>query len=321
MARPLFIHAKRTGAMEPKMIKIVGAGMAGLLAANLLSKRGPTVIEAQPKVPNNHSAVLRFRSSIVGDSLGIPFRKVQMIKAALPWKNPVADALAYSFKNTGVSRSDRSIISGLTVAERFIAPHDLIPRMVAGAAPTTAFQFNEEFAFTAGWPVISTIPMPALMKLLGYECDQNIFQASSGINFRARIAGCDAYVSLMIPDPWSDVYRISVTGDELIVECVAAGGSNELYIGSIVEEYLGISSSRILDVQAHRMQYAKILPIDEAVRKDFLFWATDKFNVFSLGRFATWRPDLLMDDLVNDIRKIDGWIDRGNRYNAMRSRS
>ncbi len=43
-----------------------------------------------------------------------------------------------------------------------------------------------------------------------------------------------------------------------------------------------------------------------------MMWATDNFNIYSLGRFATWRPGLLLDDLVNDIRVIQKIADHGN---------
>lgn len=112
------------------MTLIIGSGMAGLLAGNMLMKRKPLIIEAQPSLPSNHSAVLRFRSPVVGDVLGIPFKRVNMIKTSVPWQNPVADALAYAYKNSGGYRSDRSIGSGAVVSEeRFIAPPDLVLRM------------------------------------------------------------------------------------------------------------------------------------------------------------------------------------------------
>jgi large conductance mechanosensitive channel len=40
--------------------------------------------------------------------------------------------------------------------------------------------------------------------------------------------------------------------------------------------------------------------------------ATINYGVYSLGRFATWRAGLLMDDLVQDVQKIDRWIGAGN---------
>jgi hypothetical protein len=42
-----------------------------------------------------------------------------------------------------------------------------------------------------------------------------------------------------------------------------------------------------------------------------MFWASHNFNVYSLGRFATWRAGLLLDDLVNDIIQIENWISAG----------
>ena len=50
-------------------VTIIGAGMAGLLAANMLRHRDPVILEAQKSLPNNHHALLRFRSSVVGDVL------------------------------------------------------------------------------------------------------------------------------------------------------------------------------------------------------------------------------------------------------------
>jgi hypothetical protein len=114
------------------MVTIVGAGMAGLLAGNMMRQLAPQIMEEQKQLPNNHSAVLRFRTSKVGDALGIRFRKVRMVKTALEWRNPVADALAYAYKNGGVRLSDRSITAGMTVDDRYIAPPDLIERMARG---------------------------------------------------------------------------------------------------------------------------------------------------------------------------------------------
>lgn len=84
---------------------------------------------------------------------------------------------------------------------------------------------------------------------------------------------------------------------------------------------LGISPFDVVDAAARPATYAKALPIDDDVRREFISWATDNFNVFSLGRFATWRPALLLDDLVNDIRLIDRWLDKpARRYAINRSR-
>lgn len=307
-------------------LKIIGAGMAGLLAANMLRHHDPVVIEAAPQLPNNHSAVLRFRSSIVSDVLGIPFRKVSMIKSHLPWMNPVADSLSYAYKNTGVYRSDRSIISsGIETHERYIAPRDLIEQM----ASVVRIEFGQEWTFSnLDDKVISTIPMPALMSALEYPQRSFVgFGYRDGINIKAEVKHCDAYVSLMVPDPAHPFSRVSITGDELIVEIpfshktdfndnwgpTHATDAKALHIAKNAGSLLGLNVDDIGLPVWYRQRYQKITPINNQQRQDFIYWASTATNrAFSLGRFATWRPGLMLDDLVQDIRLIDKWIKLGN---------
>ena len=35
-----------------------------------------------------------------------------------------------------------------------------------------------------------------------------------------------------------------------------------------------------------------------------MLWASEKFGIYSFGRFATWRPGLLLDDLIHDLTVI-----------------
>jgi hypothetical protein len=302
------------------MIEVVGAGMAGLLAANMLHRMEPIVFEKQAELPHNHTAVLRFRSRAMGDVLGIPFKEVTMIKASVSWSNPVADALAYSFKVVGQYRSDRSIVAGTKTETRYVAPPGLIGRM-AKQIPSGAIKFNHNYEFrkvATLAPVISTIPMPTLMELLDYP-DRPQFVHHAGRNVHAHIDDCDAYVSLMVPEPGNPITRISITSDEAIIECVE---TNPVWsIGNIINasaHLLGIPRNKFRDVTEHKQHYAKIQPIDDSVRKNFQYWATDKYGIFSLGRFATWRPGLLLDDMVQDVNKIAGWIN--NRYELARNR-
>lgn len=311
-------------------VHIIGAGMAGLLAANMLRHRDPIVYEVQPSLPNNHSAVLRFRTSAVGDVLNIPFKKVQMIKDHLPWRNVVADALAYSFKNTGKYQSDRSITAGQTISERWIAPENLIARM----AERIDIRYSQPYHFDVASygacdePIISTLPMGVLLSMLKFKGfpdnnDAILFESASGINIRSIIKDCDAYVSLLVPDPEIPFSRISITGNEMIVEIPRSSVKEDhdtFRIAFHAAHLLGIANEQVSSVKAHEQRYAKIVPIDDEKRKAFMHWATVTHNVYSLGRFATWRPKLLLDDLVSDVRKIDKWIGKSNKYELARDR-
>ena len=60
---------------------IYGAGLAGLLAGNMMRSFNPVVKEAQSSLPNNHGALLRFRSDKVETATAVPFKKVRVKKA------------------------------------------------------------------------------------------------------------------------------------------------------------------------------------------------------------------------------------------------
>ena len=40
-----------------------------------------------------------------------------------------------------------------------------------------------------------------------------------------------------------------------------------------------------------------------------MHWATVNWQVYSVGRFAKWEAGLLLDDVVQDVLKIERWID------------
>ena len=292
---------------------IVGAGIAGLLAANLMGRLRPIVHEAQPTLPHNHHSILRFRTSVVGDALGIPFRRVRVVRATLPWRNPVADALAYAEKCSGTLRSDRSLPAAPEFVERYIAPPDLVARMAEGVT----INLGSPWDFSAGGEkVISTIPMPTLATLVDHKWSTRVdFEWVSGWNVLAEVPRCDAYASLYVPSPDHDFARVSLTGDQMIVE---VPNHHDEIPDNLVEglaegwardaaHMLGIQFGRLRDLRVVRQDYAKILPIDEGERRRFIYETSTVRNIaFSLGRFATWRPGLLADDLVKDIRVIEG---------------
>jgi len=301
-------------------VQVVGAGMAGLLAAAMLRNDCDDVFEAAEGLPNNHSAVLRFRSSVVGDTLNIPFKAVDAIKALHTWRNPIADAMAYSIKTNGTATLRSVLSADGKVSRRFIAPPDLIVRMAEIIQPSR-FCFGIKYR---SWDsalrqsdvkVISTIPMPILMSELGWQGERPEFRSREGANVTATLDGVDAYCSLYVPDPEFPASRISITGDQLIAECyekAAYAGlkGQEVELARHCCSLMGIDPKRILSADIKQQKYAKILPIDENVRREFIMWASEAHGVYSLGRFATWRPSMLLDDAVNDVRVIQRLINR-----------
>lgn len=291
-------------------VVVIGAGMAGLLAANMLRNHEVTVIEAQSSLPNNHSAVLRFRSGVVGDVLGLPFKEVQALRATASIGNPIADALAYSHKSTGKATLRSIARVGEVPVTRYIAPPMLISTMAKGLD----IQYNSSITRDdlIGWnddnvKVISTIPMPIMMDILGYPYRPK-FPSREGFNIVVPLHRTDAYVSLYVPNPALQFHRVSITGGELIIEYAAK--SENVNANTEIDralKLLGLPLTHASRVEAEirPQRYAKILPIDDSERKQFIQHLTDYLGVYSLGRFACWRPGLLLDDVVSDVRSIE----------------
>ena len=83
---------------------------------------------------------------------------------------------------------------------------------------------------------------------------------------------------------------------------------------SILREDFGIDAMKLDDLKSSTQKFGKILPIDENLRKEFVLKLTKDYNIYSLGRFATWRQ-VLLDDLVKDIDVIEKFVSGNHSYN------
>ena len=303
-------------------MKIYGAGMAGLLAGNMLRRHQPVIHEAQSSLPNNHSALLRFRTDKVSNATHIPFKKVT-VRKAIKYRDqllttPTIPACnEYSLKVTG--KAMQRSIWNLDPAERYIAPNDFITQ----SAANLKIEYNS--AMKKPEPCISTIPMPILMDIVGWKDKPGFnylpiwsYQLDLGDKF-------DVYQTIYYADEGDFIYRASITGSILIVEFIEdpLNRWNANYFIKTINRFLrhfGISSGYApISFQTQKefdikhQKFGKLLPINEKLRKEFILAMSDKYQIYSLGRFATWRQ-LLMDDVVNDVKVIEKFITERDGY-------
>lgn len=279
---------------------IVGAGLAGLIAAQVF-QRAP-LYESQPEARSHHRALLRFRSDAVSKLTGIEFNPVTVRKGI--WMRgelvPPSIRLAnlYSYKVLKRHESERSIWN-LEPVTRYIAPEDLYEQMVALAGKRinwgTMFSSMAEGDET---PFISTIPLPVVLKAVAFPHPLPEFHRAPITVERFRIADCDLYQTIYFPDPSLNEYRASITKDLLIIE----GAGKQTHCHEVMQAF-GIGSDRAEPMDSGVQEYGKIVPLPHHESQQLLGYLTVKHNIYSLGRFATWR-NLLLDDVVQDAATI-----------------
>jgi len=304
---------------------IYGAGMAGLLAGNMLRRFNPVIFESQSELPNNHAALLRFRSDIASKATHIPFKKVKVDKL-ISCDNEIHDRPNLKFTNMYSEKVTGKImgrsINNLDPVERYIAPPNFIELMSNGV------KIEYGTALDAGsleydGAVISTIPMNIMMDIVKWP-DKPEFNYSTIWTISGEIERPHTcvYQTIYYPDPDFPFYRVSITGNTIIAESTFNVRDFGWELSQLLREDFGIISSETsncsrLDfesnLQVKEQKYGKLLPIDEKSRKEFITFLTDKYNIYSLGRFATWRQ-ILLDDIVKDVNIIEQMVECRDDY-------
>lgn len=287
---------------------IVGAGFSGLIAGCLLPRA--RIIEAGPCNSARHKALLRFRSDVVAKAVGIDFKKVRVHKGIFydgEFVQPsIRLANEYSMKVLGGRVQDRSIWN-LDAVDRWIAPDDFYERLldIVGRRVQWATPFDSDDAeYQDGDPIISTAPMPFNATEYGLVADNQMFSHQEIRVMRCKLDAVNTHQTVYFPELRFPCYRASITGDTFIAEFIAGDEDSFKYAFPIALNAFGLSMERVVDrVETVSQRFGKITPIDEVIRRRIISDLTIRHNMYSLGRFATWR-NILLDDIVQDIAVI-----------------
>jgi hypothetical protein len=295
---------------------IVGAGLAGLIAVHIFPNS--PIIERSPAPQQLHRALLRFRTDQVSLITGIPFRKVRVHKGL--WfeeaHRPVDIKLAnmYSTKVLGAALS-RSIWD-LSSVDRFVAPEDFYSRLIQACSGRIVWGADIASSRDTGGPIVSTAPLPNAAGLWLPSAHLPEFRRAPILVQRYRVRGADVHQTVYFPEEGLSTYRASITGDLMIVESMA-----ETYdlaaTPELLAEVFGLREcpEKLSDSKQH---FGKIAPIEDKVRKELIHQLSLQANVYSVGRFATWR-NILLDDVVQDLRIVKGMIEQNSAYNRQLS--
>lgn len=295
---------------------IVGAGLAGLIAAHAWPRA--TVMEVAEQPIATHRALLRFRTDAVSTLTGIPFRRVRVNKSV--WFNAehrkpdIRLANLYAQKVVGRLAGDRSIWN-IEPADRYVAPESLYEQLVESIGPRVLWGVAADYEAMSATRqcLINTAPLPVLLNAMHVVHEQKFDRASINV-MRFRVPDANVYQTVYYPSPTHSVYRASITGDLLIVEHAGDKERGEWWNEVLMS--FGLDHADFIDVNSQR--YGKIVDVDPGWRKQMLLSLTTQHNIYSLGRFATWR-NVLLDDVVKDIAVIKSMILNGSTYDRHRT--
>ena len=132
----------------------------------------------------------------------------------------------------------------------------------------------------------------------------------------------DIYQTVYYPNPSLPFYRISITGRKVIIEFndidpewMEDWNSSDKIIKNILhflEIDFGISLFSVGKFVKKIQEYGKLINCNDNERKKFIGFVTRRYNIYSLGRWATHRQ-ILMDDVIDDLQVIDNMIS-SNQY-------
>jgi len=297
--------------------------MAGLLASEMFRRESPCIYEAQPDLPDNHGALLRFRSDIVARETKQTFRRVSVLTAVksrgqLRTSCTLKDLNQYAVKVSGTI-AERSVMN-LEACERYIAPPNFLERLAHGKNIVMNTPFTRDGLETLKGQrdvaTLSTIPMPVMMQMAGWDYTEEDFSCRPISSVTATLIALrvDVFQTIYYPDPAIPFYRASITGNQLIIEYMRVMPPDLGYVGGVLDDF-GIPphQHQLSTIRTRHQKYGKLVAANASQRQAFILAMTDEYNVYSVGRFATWRQ-LLLDDVVGDVHKVHRMITERSGY-------
>ena len=182
-------------------------------------------------------------------------------------------------------------------------------------------EYNHKVEQPSGGVAISTLPMPLNMKISGladstkYECKE-----ICSVNFFIEEPFVDVYQTIYDVDENTPFYRLSISGNEGIfegrkevIDALSEKDPDFNLVRLILREYFGIKDAEFTIPAKVVQPLGKIIPVDDTARRNNILNLSRERQIYSLGRFATWRQ-IMLDDVIGDIDVIEKIMKQDN-YN------
>ena len=321
-----------------KVTAILGLGLSALLAAKAFP-------EARIFVPQfelskfdpvkAHTAVLRFKTPLVGELAGVPTEKLLVYKGVWDGRRfitpDIRAANSYSRAVSGVI-SPRSILSvGAEPVVRYVPGESFVAELwrsvksrVVGVESWGKVLALGELSKRNLTAAISTLPLGVWD---GVEVERDT-SFTPIITFRHTVPIVDTQVVQTVYFPYHPTaYRATLENSVLKVECYKTPWESwrtyEEFISSVTKPFglNDIAAKWVLPEQVTYHKLGKLKPptYDDAERRAKIFALTHNYGIYSLGRYATMR-NIGLDDIAKDISVIKQLIEVDSYGTALYSR-
>jgi len=289
---------------------VLGTGLTACLAGMVNQH---ATLYNEKETDKVHKAILRFPSPQIEKITGIPCNHVKISKSifsgGVHHSVPnIALCNQYSFKCTG-GYYDRSI-SNLDTVERWVPPEDFHERMLHMLRHRVFRGVGYKEAMISATdleePIVSTLPMATNCALVDEEVEELGTENRSIYVTKAKIEDCNIWHTMYFPEIELQTYRASIEGDILTIESIAPIDIDDVYW---VADVFGVIYNDFPSIFNFQQKIGKITPIDTHLRKEVIRTLTDQYNIYSLGRWATWRS-IQLEDVVKDIYQINRLINQ-----------
>jgi len=302
-------------------IKIIGAGIAGAVAAGYFSSSSPTIYESsnpEGSKLNKHKAVMRIRDPRIGMILGADMKEVDVYKQCLfnkklYWESDIRMRNLYSKKiNDCIAAGS---ISDLGKVKRYLLMNFEISNVVYGASVTKFEKDSRRFFFEKSFEpkssaescavdydfCISTIPVFKLLEMVDIDTAENFSWKDIYVTRIEVPIKSEVHQTIYVPEESYCCYRVTLEGQKMIFESINSAPSKEEI--EELSSYFGIEEVGDLQKKQYIQKMGKIFPINDDARRARILTLTEKYGIYSLGRFSVWKK-LRVDDLIPDLDRI-----------------
>jgi hypothetical protein len=285
-------------------IKILGAGLAGLLAYQFFKNEDTVILEKEKKENIfRHNAILRTKKEEFPRMLGINYEKVELEKNYL-FKDSLHITPNIEMKNNySIKISDKLLKRSINdennnknryIFDIFDINFDKYNVLFNEKIETLADIGDYDFC-------ISTLPMPIMSKISKMEIKQSFETKPIFVYFIYLNIDSELHQTIYECNEYSPIYRMTLNKKIITIEA-----TKEVEEGVLINKmkYFGLLFTDIESIEKVEQSNGKIYRIDDNTRKAFILNLTNEYNIYSLGRYAIWKPKLMLDDLLDDLYKI-----------------